>query len=167
MKSLLAGFASEQALKRAMRELASARIECAETYTPMPLEREASGSVLPLLMFLAGMGGFIGFFLLMSYANVRAYPLDIGGRPDFAWPPYIPIAFELGVLCAMVAGFIGYFALCRLPTLYDPIDECEGFREASRDAWFLAVRSEDAQFLAQARRALEALEPSSLQEFSA
>lgn len=165
MKSLLAGFPSAEALKRAMQELERARIECAETYTPMPLEREASGSVLPLLMFLAGMGGFIGFFLLMSYANVRAYPLDIGGRPDFAWPPYIPIAFEFGVLCAMVIGFFGYFALCRMPTLYDPIDECESFREASRNGWFLTVRSEDAESLVHARRTLEKLDPSSLEEF--
>lgn len=166
MKALLAGFESEEALKRAMRGLAAEHLECAETYTPMPLEREASGSVLPLWMFLAGMAGFIGFFLLMSYANVRAYPLDIGGRPDFAWPPYVPIAFELGVLCAMVAGFIGYFALCRMPTLYDPVDECEGFREASRNGWFLTVRCEDPESLAHARRTLQGLEPASVEEFA-
>ena len=114
-----------------------------ETYTPQSLDEDAepTGSPLPLLMFIAGMLGFVGFLLLMTYADVRAYPLDIGGRPKFAWPAFIPIAFELGVLCAMGAGFFGYFWLCRMPKLYEPVDDCDSLRAASRDGWFVAVRA--------------------------
>ncbi len=130
-----------------------------ETYTPRALDEHPSGSPLPLLMFLAGVLGLAGFFLLMTYADVWAYPLDIGGRPKFAWPPFIPIAFELAVLCAMGAGFLGYFVICRMPKLYQPVDECEGFRRASRDVWFVAVRSADPARIARARAVLDRLRP--------
>ncbi len=165
MKALLVGFATRQALQQGLEQLTSGGIEPLETYTPMPLERRATGSPLPLLMFVAGMLGFIGFFLLMTYADVKAYPLDIGGRPTFAWPAFVPIAFELGVLCAMATGFFGFFVLCRMPTLYEPIDGCERFKEASRDGWFLTVRSENSERLTEARALLEPLHPASVEEF--
>jgi len=178
VKGLLVGFDSEQALEQAMRCLSAAGVGETETYTPRPMRpvsaaRESgpgddgpSGSPLPLVMFIAGMAGFIGFFLLMAYADTRAYPLDIGGRPEFAWPAFIPIAFELGVLCAMTAGFFGYFVVCRMPQLYDPIDSCGPLREASRDGWFVAVRAADDAQLERARDLLRGLAPSSVGEFS-
>ena len=165
MNGLLAGFESQAALRGALVGLAAADIEEVETYTPLPPGIADQHSPLPLVMFVAGMLGFLGFFLLMTYADVRAYPLDIGGRPDFAWPTFVPIAFELGVLCAMTAGFVGYFVLCRMPHLYDPVDECEAIRRASRDGWFVAIRSDDIQRLARARSVLEGLQPSSLEDF--
>jgi hypothetical protein len=110
--------------------------------------------------------GFIGFFLLMTYADVSAYPLDIGGRPKFAWPAFVPIAFELGVLCAMATGFFGFFFVCRMPQLYDPVDECASLRRASRDGWFVAVRCDDLQRLAHVRTIIEPLRPASIEEFA-
>ncbi len=165
MSGLLAGFETEDALRRALDQLARRPGGAIETYTPKALDQEGTGSPLPLVMFVTGLLGFVGFFLLMAYADVWAYPLNIGGRPKFAWPPFIPIAFELGVLCAMGAGFLGYFVICRMPRLYDPVDECDSFRRASRDIWFVAVRSDDARHLAQARALLRGLQPSSLEEF--
>jgi hypothetical protein len=173
MNGLLAGFDSEQALQIALDRLQAAGLSLLETYTPRPLSADesagtaAAGSPLPLLMFIAGMLGFVGFFLLMTYADTRAYPLDIGGRPNFAWPTFVPIAFELGVLCAMVTGFFGYFVICRMPHLYDPVDACEHFPEASRDGWFVAVRARESAAIARARDLLQPLGPSSLEEFSA
>lgn len=168
MKGLLAGFESEEALSHALDRLAAAELDHIETYTPTPLNESAppGGSPLPLVMFIAGMLGFVGFFLLMTYADVHAYPLDIGGRPRFAWPAFVPIGFELGVLCAMAAGFFGYFVKCRMPELYDPIDECETLTRASRDGWFVAVRACDLDQLAKAHELLLPLQPLSVEEFS-
>jgi hypothetical protein len=166
MKGILAGFESAQALREAVERLAAADVRQIETYTPAPLDEDSSGSPLPLTMFVAGMFGFIGSMLLMTYADVYAYPLNVGGRPRFAWPAFVPIAFEIGVLCAMVAGFVGYFIVCRMPRLYDPIDECDQFREASRDGWFVAVRSEDSDRLAKARAVLGKMRSISIEEFS-
>lgn len=166
MSGVLAGFATEHALREALDRLRSAQLGDVETYTPQALDEHPAGSPLPLAMFVAGMLGFVGFFLLMTYADVWAYPQNIGGRPDFAWPSFIPIAFELGVLCAMGAGFLGYFLLCRLPHPYDPVDECDSFRWASRDGWFVAVRSDDVHRILQARGIVEGLRPVSIEEFS-
>ena len=167
MNGLLAGFDSPHDLLHALGRLREARIEVLETYTPAPLEEEAHRSPLPLAMFVTGIAGFVGCFLLMTYADVYAYPLDIGGRPTFAWPAFVPIAFEVGVLCAMVIGFFGYFTICRMPQLYDPVDECESFRRASRDGWFVAIRSKDPERAAQARTLVDTLHPTSVEEFSA
>jgi Protein of unknown function (DUF3341) len=167
VRGVLAGFESAQALREAVERLAAAGVREIETYTPAPLDQDDSDSPLPLTMFIAGMLGFSGAMLLMSYADVYAYPLNVGGRPRFAWPAFVPIAFEIGVLCAMIAGFVGYFVVCRMPRLYDPIDECDRFREASRDGWFIALRSDDSQRLAMARAVLRETRSTSIEEFSA
>lgn len=167
MSATLFGFDSEKALRAALQRLDAESIrEGVEVYTPMPLD-EGGPSPLPLVMFVAGMLGFVGFFLLMTYADERSYPLDIGGRPAFAWPTFIPIAFELGVLCAMAAGFFGFFILCRLPRLYETIDECDSFRNASRDGWFVAVHSDDPARAARVGEVLAALHPASREEIPA
>jgi hypothetical protein len=166
MTAILAGFESEEALRSALVRLRDLPGSDIETYTPTVLEAADAHSPLPLAMFIAGILGFIGFFLLMSYADVRAYPLDIGGRPLFAWPAFVPIAFELGVLCAMSAGFFGYFFVCRLPQPYDPVDECEGIRRALRDGWLVAIRCGDSADMRAARSLLDELRPVSVEEFS-
>jgi hypothetical protein len=165
MSGLLAGFESEDGLRTALDRFPVSEWRSVETYTPtQPEPQRDSRSPLPPAMFVAGILGFVGFFLLMSYADVQAYPLDIGGRPRFAWPTFVPIAFELGVLCAMAAGFFGYFLVCRLPRLYEPVDECPSFDRAMRDRWFLTVYSEDPRRLAHARELLESLSPATLEE---
>ena len=169
MTGILAAFDTEHALRRAIERLRAEKIAEFETYTPAALDpavlgEDGSGSSLPLVMFVAAMLGLVFFFVLMTYADVWNYPLNIGGRPKFAWPSFVPIAFELSALCAMAAGFFGYFIACRMPHLHDPIDECESFREAMRDGWFVAIRGADAERLAQARAVLDGLDPAVIED---
>jgi hypothetical protein len=164
MAALLATFTSEADLERALEQFPAAKWPGLETYSPLPLANEPEHSPLPIIMFAAGMLGFIGFFLLMTYADTQGYPHNIGGRPAFAWPAFIPIAFELGVLCAMMAGFVGYFVAGRLPKLYDAVDEFDASRRGLYDRWLLCVRTEEAKGLSEAHAIFRALKPESLEE---
>ena len=146
MTSLLAAFSDRHSLQAAVDRLRAAELGPLETYTPQALE--AGPSPLPPAIFCAGMLTTAASFALQVYANVSAYPLDIGGRPQFSWPSFVPIALENGILAAICAGFFGYLLINRLPRLYEPIDETVAIRRASRDLWCVAVhttRAEDAQ----------------------
>ena len=164
MSHLVAEFASEIGLKDALRRLRSARVGELRTYTPMALSGEAENSPLPLIIFVAGMIGFAAGFAMEVYANAVSYPLDIGGRPEFSWPAFVPIAFEIGVLFAMLGGVLGYFVVNRMPRFYERIDECDFMRRATRDRWILSIRSDDQSKLARAREVLDLLHPTTIEE---
>ena len=153
MRGLAAEFAAEGALVEAAARLHEAGLRRVEAYTPYPvaglddlLPRPAN--VLPALVFTAGIAGLAGGFLLQWYGAAVSYPLNIGGRPPASWPAFIPIAFEIAVLCAVSAGFVGFFALARLPMPYQPIAALPGFERASQDRFFLVVDDADPRFAA-------------------
>ena len=153
---MVAAFRDQDGLLDAIGRLRSAEIEPTETYTPAPLPDAESGSPIPLIVLIGGVLGALGSLALQTYSSVWAYPLDIGGRPKFAWASFVPTVFENAVLAAILAGFVAFFALNRMPRLYDPVDEADAMRRASADRWCLAIRSDDAALLDRARASLSA-----------
>jgi Protein of unknown function (DUF3341) len=155
---LLAEFADAFSLQRAAKQMRDARIGAVETHAPLPTD-DSAASLLPLAILIAGVLVAAAVFALQWYATVRSYPINVGGRSTFSWPAFVPMAFEFGVLGAVATGFFGFLIACRLPALYDPIDEIDGFRRASRDGFFLAVRVGDAAAVDRARSMLRELGP--------
>jgi Alternative complex III, ActD subunit len=64
----------------------------------------------------------------------------VGNRPPHSPPAFIPVTFELGVLCAALSIFFGLlFAYFRFPRVHHPVFEVEAFRSASIDGLWLAA----------------------------
>jgi hypothetical protein len=138
MTLIVASFVSETGLAEALPRLRA--LGAVETYTPQP-PQDDQPSILPLIVLIAGLLGAGAGFGMQVYANTIGYPVDIGGQPEFSWPAFVPIAFEIGVLAAMLAGFFGYMVVNRLPHLYDKVDEAMLMRGASRDRWCVSIRT--------------------------
>lgn len=84
-----------------------------DVYTPMPIHgiEEKLGykrSRLPRAAFLFGITGTVTAVSLIWYMMAYDWPMNIGGKPHFAFPDFVPIMFELTVLfCAF--GMVGTF----------------------------------------------------------
>ncbi len=161
---ILAMFADEAGLARALTRLREAHVGPLETYTPAPLSDAPTGSPIPMIVLGAGLLGAAASFGLQTYSFTQAYEFHIGGRPEFAWPSFIPTTFENAILVAIAAGFLAFFAICGLPKHYDPVDESDAMRRASRDRWFVQVRSENLEILQAATTILSGMHPVSIEE---
>jgi len=161
---VLAEFSAPDALVAAARA-AHSRYREVEAYAPYSVEGlpEAVGFThnrVPLVALLGGIAGGAGAYFLQWYTAVIDYPIDAGGRPLHSWPAFIPATFELTVLGAALAIFVGLWAMNGLPRLHHPIFAAPDFDLASRDRFFLCVRASDASFDArQATEFLQGLQP--------
>jgi hypothetical protein len=164
---ILGLFRREDQLSEALRRLREAGVGPLETYTPAPLQDQSEVSPLPVVILVAALLGAVASLALQTYSYTVAYPFPIGGRPQFAWPSFLPTVWENAVLMAVVTGFVAFMVVNRMPRLYEPIDEAEAMREVSRDGWVVAVLGKDAGNLDHARRILETLEAEAIEEIEA
>jgi hypothetical protein len=164
---IVAMFDAETKLTHALERFRAARVGPVETYTPAPMQNAETGSPIPLIILAMGLLGTATSFALQTYSYVYAYPFEIGGRPNFAWASFIPTAFENGVLAAIVAGFLAFMIINRMPRLYEPVDEAASMRRASRDRWILQVATDDETVLERARALLRDLRPVLVEEVPA
>lgn len=164
---LVIGFATEGALRVALERLRAARLGEFTTYTPTALDGAAVSSPLPLLILIAGLAGAAIAFGTEVYANTVGYPLDIGGRPGFSWPSFVPIAFEAGALSAVLTGVVGFFAASGMPRYHEPVDASSAVREASRDAWTVVLEADTPDHAARVRALVVDLEPVVVDEVDA
>lgn len=148
---LLAEFANTEELLEAAHKAHGAGYRQMDAFTPFPVEGLADalgyhGGRLPLVVFLGGLFGCFGGFFLQYYPNVIGYPLDFGGKPYNSWPAFIPITFEMTILCAAIAAVFGMLAMNGLPTPYHPVFNVPRFALATRDRFFLCIKAQDSKF---------------------
>ena len=144
-------FAKPEELVHAAAKIRAEGYRYYECYTPFPVEGlpEAMGmrrNMVPLITLIGGLVGGLGGFGFQYWVNVISYPLNIAGRPLNSWPAFIPVTFELTILCASLSAVLGMLALNGLPQPHHPIFNANRFRHASADRFFVCIQARDKKF---------------------
>ncbi len=167
---LLAEFDNSEAMVHAAQAATAAGYTHMDCYSPYPVGEAADALRFPKsemgpVMFLGGLTGAISGFIMQYWAGTYGYSLNVGGRPYFSWPSFVPVTFELMVLTAALTGLFGLIALCGLPRYHHPLFNCKTFDRATRDRFFLCIEATDPKFDRTATREfLQTLNPLSIEE---
>jgi hypothetical protein len=167
---LLAEFAAAEHLVEAARKTREAGYRRIDAISPFPLsELDAAMDIpktrVPLVFLVGGIFGALFGFGLQCYACVYSYRIDVGGRPLYSWPAFIPITFEFTILCAGVIGAIGMLIMNGLPQPYHPLFNVPEFDLASQTRFFLVIEAADENFdTAKTTAFLAGLHPSAITE---
>jgi hypothetical protein len=171
-QGILIEFTEPDGLLDAVRRAREAGFTRFETFAPYPVEdlekvARRKPSPVPGIMLVAGLLGALGGFFLQVYA-AQDYPVDVGGRPLFSWPAFVPVSFELGVLTAVLVGIATFLVRAGLPRYDHPAFAVKRFARASSDRFFLWLRDDDPQYSADAAQIfLAMLKPESVTEVPA
>lgn len=147
----MAEFDTPTQLVDAARKARDAGYTKTDAFSPFPLHEidEALGikrSILPFLVFGGGIAGLLAGLGLQYFVHVIDYPLNVGGRPYFSLPSFIPPAYELTILFAAFAAVFGMLLLNGLPQPYHPVFNVPRFALATREKFFLVIEARDAKF---------------------
>jgi hypothetical protein len=157
--ALMGYFTTPKDIVHACEALRDAGYSRFDAHTPFPVHglEKAMGlkpSPMPWIVLGGGTAGLASGVLLAWYTQVVSYPLIISGKPPTAFQPYVPVLFELTILCAALACFFGLFTLTRLPTFFHPTMTHPAFPRATDDAFFVSVEAADPKFDAGETRGL-------------
>lgn len=148
---MLVEFEEPEELIAAARRVRAAGYRRIDAYTPMPVHGLASAlgirrTRLPLIIAAGGVVGAALGLALQIWTSAYAYPHNVGGRPLISWPAFVPVTFEMTVLCAALSGVLGTLALNGLPRPYHPLFAVPEFARATQSSFFLCVEAADPLF---------------------
>jgi hypothetical protein len=119
-------FLTEDSVVHAARSVRLAGFKKFDAISPYPIHamEEACGikrSPIPYVTFGAGVIGLLSGLALTYYTSVVDWAINIGGKPMFSLPAFIPIIFELTVLFAALSSVGAFFYLCGMPKGETPV----------------------------------------------
>jgi hypothetical protein len=167
---LMAEFENPEQLVKATERAYEAGYRKMDAYTPFPVEGAAEAmhfhnTGVPPIVLVGGLVGAFSGFLIQVIGSAYDYPLNVGGRPLYSWPAFIPVTFEAGILIAAFAAVIAMIVLNGLPRPYHPVFNAPNFERVSEDRFFLCIEAKDPQFEQASTRAfLESLGPQQVSE---
>lgn len=96
---LVAEFDTAEELIKATEEAYHEGYRKFDGFSPFPIEEVAEGmhfhrTAVPAIVFVAGITGAFGGFMLQVIGNAWDYPINVGGRPLISWQSFVPITFE-------------------------------------------------------------------------
>jgi len=118
-KFVVGCFDNEDVLFPAVKKVRTAGYKIHDVYTPFPVHgldhalgiRETS---LHTAGFIYGITGTTTALSCMGWVFAVDWPQNIGGKPHFALPAFIPITFELTVLFSAVGMVLTFCYLCQM-----------------------------------------------------
>jgi hypothetical protein len=154
---VLAEFKSPADVYHAAEKVRDAGFKKWDVHSPFPIHgiERAMGigdSKLGWIAFFCAMAGAFGGFSLQFWIHQFAYPLLIGGKPMVAYPAYIPVTFEPGILFTAFGCILGMLVLNGLPRLYHALFRSENFKKATDNGFFISIEARDPRFEVAATR---------------
>jgi molybdopterin-containing oxidoreductase family membrane subunit len=145
---LLVEFATSAELLKAARCLRAEGHSRWDAFTPYPLHHLSGPmglrhSQVGWAAFLGGAFGFVFGLHLIQAMNATNYPLIVGGKPLFSPVAAFPVAFELAVLCGVLAVLAAWLWVTRLPHWHRPLLDHPRFALASHDRFFIYLDAAD------------------------
>lgn len=118
-KFVVGSFDDEAVLFPAVKNVRKAGYKIHDVYTPFPIHgldkemglRDTSLHTAGFFYAITGTSIAFGFITWIFTAD---FPLNIGGKPHFALPAWIPIMFELTVLLSAVGMVLTFCYLCQM-----------------------------------------------------
>lgn len=116
----------EHGLVNAAKKVRDSGVKDVEAIVPFPIHGldDALGIPLSKIPWVALVFGVLGctFGLWFTWwVFCVDWPINIGGKPYFSLPAYIPIIFELTILFGALSSVGALFVLCGLPKVEPPI----------------------------------------------
>lgn len=149
--AMVAEFDSAEALLDAAGKAREHGYTELDAFSPFPVHgmSEATGfkcNLVPWIFLIGGAMGMIGGISLEAYVSVVDLPLNVGGKPLFSLPSFVPIMYECTILLSSLSGALGMLGLNGLPRPHHPIFSTPGFERASQDRFFLAIEAKDPNY---------------------
>jgi hypothetical protein len=112
-------FEREDDLVRAAESARKLGWPIVDIYTPYPLHETAHllglrRSRLPRAAFAFGLLGTGLALWFQFWVSAWDWPLNVGGRPWNSLPAFVPVTFEMMVLCAGLGMVLTWLVVCRL-----------------------------------------------------
>lgn len=148
---LIAEFDDPDALCAATEQAYEAGYRTMDAFSPFPIHglAESMGvdkTSVSMFTLIGGLTGAVAGFGMQWFAMVIHMPFDIGGKPYFSWPSFIPITFEMTILFGAFSALGSMLLMNELPRLHHPIFNAKRFERASSDGFFLCIESNDGQY---------------------
>lgn len=149
---VLAEYEDVISLLAAARKVRDAGYKQWDTYTPIPIHGldEAMGirrTLLPWVVFGAGVTGGLLAFLMQWWMNGINYPFVVSGKPLLSVPAFIPIVFEVTILFSAIMTLVGMLMFNKLPALYHSVFRSRAFASrVTTDRFFIGIEARDAAF---------------------
>lgn len=145
IKYILGHFDDPDVMMHGIDNLQKNNVSIYDVFTPFPIhgiEKKLGikRSRLPIAAFCFGITGTITAFIMVYYMLVIDWPMNIGGKPAFAFPDFIPVMFELTVLfCAFGMVFTFFYVNHLFPGRAPRVMDLR----ASDDRFVIAIDAKD------------------------